>query len=265
MKSFVHLVGSGPGDPELLTVKALRLLQNADVIVYDKLVSEEILSLIPSSVVKHFAGKESGNHHLQQSEINKLLVDFAKQGFNVVRLKGGDPFVFGRGGEEALYLARHNIPFEIVPGLTAAVACSAYAGIPLTHRGLANSVRFITGHCKDDLPLNMNWRSFADKETTLVIYMGLSNIDKICRNLISAGRSAKTPAAIVQAGTTAQQQSYIATLDSLARIATFENIQSPALTIVGEVVRLADELEWFVPFVEKQLSFNPYDQSVGHA
>lgn len=251
MKSgFVHLVGAGPGDPDLLTVKALRLIQNAQVVVYDRLLSAEILSLIPAACEKHFAGKQNGNHHLSQDEINALLVKLAHRGLNVLRLKGGDPFVFGRGSEEAIHLKQHNIEFDVVPGVTAATACSAYAGIPLTHRGMANSVRIITGHCRADLPLDTNWQDLLDPQTTLVVYMGLANIGQISQQLISAGRDPATPAALIQSGTTQQQESLRTTLAELPTQA--KNFTSPALIIIGDVVNLAEHLQWFKQQQEHQ-------------
>lgn len=247
IRPIVFLVGAGPGDPDLLTVKALRLIQQADVIVYDRLVSDEILALIPSGIKKIFVGKASGKHHMKQEQINKLLVTLANTSRNIVRLKGGDPFIFGRGSEEAQFLLQHDISFEYVPGITAASAVSAYAGIPLTHRGIARSVRLITGHCKVDQPLKFNWQSLADKETTLVFYMGLANIEELCDKLVSAGLSATTPAAVVENGTTHKQRRCISTLEQLPSAIKRMAIQSPALIIIGDVVSLADELNWFTP------------------
>ncbi|MCK5724377.1 MAG: uroporphyrinogen-III C-methyltransferase, partial [Gammaproteobacteria bacterium] len=197
----VYLVGTGPGDPDLLTVKALRLLQNADVVIYDRLVSEGILEQIPTGVSKIYVGKQTGNHTLPQDEINELLIKLAETKRTIVRLKGGDPFIFGRGSEEALLLAQNGIRFEVVPGITAASACTTYAGIPLTHRGLSQGVQIVTGHSQSDRPLELDWASLADENKTTVIYMGLANIELISIKLIDAGLPASTPAAAIQNGT----------------------------------------------------------------
>lgn len=241
----VYLVGAGPGDPDLLTLKALRLLQQADVIVYDRLVDDAILDLIPSGVSRIYVGKQDGHHHMKQSDINELLVRMAHHGRRVVRLKGGDPFVFGRGSEEAQYLARHGIPFEVVPGISAAMGCAAYAGIPLTHRNVARSVHFITGHCSGDRPLNLDWHRLAEPLITLVIYMGLKHLPEISRQLIAAGRAPNTPAAVIENGTTTRQRRCVSTLVSLPKEAERAAIQSPSLVVVGDVVNLAGELDWF--------------------
>lgn len=243
----VYLVGAGPGDPELLTVKALRLIQQADVIVYDRLVSEPVLELIPSGTQRIYVGKAPGQHHMAQEEINSLLAKLAKTNRTIVRLKGGDPFIFGRGSEEAQYLVQHGVHFEYVPGITAAMACSAYAGIPLTHRGMARSVRLITGHCKADHPLNLNWKSLADKETTLVFYMGIANLPQLKTELVKAGLAASTPAAAIENGTTPSQRQCISTLEQLPEDIERLGIQSPALIIIGDVVNFSTELNWFIP------------------
>jgi uroporphyrin-III C-methyltransferase/precorrin-2 dehydrogenase/sirohydrochlorin ferrochelatase/uroporphyrin-III C-methyltransferase len=243
----VYLVGAGPGDPELLTVKAMRLLKQADAVVYDRLVSEEILELIPESVSRIFAGKASRKHVMPQQRINELLVDLARGGQKVVRLKGGDPFVFGRGSEEALYLAQHGVMVEIVPGITASVGCAAYAGIPLTHRGVAKGVRFITGHARNGEPLELDWRSLADPETTLVIYMGLANLDRICGKLVAAGLSAYTPAAAIENGTTAAQRTVLTTIADLPERVDQMGLRAPTLLVVGEVVDMAEVLNWHAP------------------
>ncbi|MCW9048679.1 MAG: uroporphyrinogen-III C-methyltransferase [Gammaproteobacteria bacterium] len=243
--ALISLVGAGPGDPDLLTLKAYRLIQQADVIVYDRLVSEEIRELIPHGVKKIYVGKASGKHHMNQDEINELLVKLAKKDRKIVRLKGGDPFIFGRGSEEASYLVKHNIDFEYVPGITAASACSAYAGIPLTHRGVASSVRLITGHCRADKPLDLNWKSLADKDTTLVFYMGLASLPQLRKQLIEAGLSADTPAAAIENGTKNSQRRCLSTLDQLPTDVIDMSISSPALIIIGNVVNFAEELDWF--------------------
>jgi uroporphyrin-III C-methyltransferase/precorrin-2 dehydrogenase/sirohydrochlorin ferrochelatase/uroporphyrin-III C-methyltransferase len=243
----VYLVGAGPGDPELLTVKAQRLLQAADVVVYDRLVSPAILDLIPAGTSRIYVGKASGRHSMPQTDINELLLNLARKGHQVVRLKGGDPFVFGRGSEEAQHLACHGVRFEVVPGITSAAACSAYAGIPLSHRGLARSVRFVTGHCRADQPLELDWRGLADPQTTLVFYMGLANLTQIRDGLLEAGMAAGTPVAFVENGTTPQQRRILTTLGELQKDAERHGVQAPALIIIGAVVAFAGELDWFVP------------------
>ncbi len=242
----VYLVGTGPGDPDLLTVKALRLLQNADVVIYDRLVSEGILQQIPSGVSQIYVGKKSGNHSLPQDEINQLLINLAEGKRTIVRLKGGDPFVFGRGSEEALLLAKHGINFEIVPGITAASACTTYAGIPLTHRGLAQGVQIVTGHSQANQPLDLDWNALADENKTIVIYMGLTNIELITSKLIAAGLNTNTPAAAIQNGTTANQQRVLSTLSMLASDSKKANLQAPVIFVIGKVVSLATSLDWFV-------------------
>ncbi len=249
---MVSLVGAGPGDPDLLTLKAYKLIQQADVIVYDRLVSEEIQQLIPHGVKKIYVGKSTGKHHMNQDEINALLVSLAKKDRKIVRLKGGDPFIFGRGSEEAVFLVKHNVDFEYVPGITAASACSAYAGIPLTHRGVASSVRLITGHCCADKPLDLNWKSLADADTTLVFYMGLASLPQLREQLISAGLPASTPAAAIENGTTNVQRRCISTLDKLPADVIDMSICSPALIIVGDVVNFSEELNWFSPAMDKE-------------
>lgn len=240
----VYLVGTGPGDPDLLTVKALRLLQNADVVIYDRLVSEGILEQIPAGVSKIYVGKQTGNHTLPQDEINELLIKLAETERTIVRLKGGDPFIFGRGSEEALLLAKHNIKFEVVPGITAASACSTYAGIPLTHRGLSQGVQIVTGHTQADRPLELDWNSLADENKTTVIYMGLANIELISTKLIQAGLDENTPAAAIQNGTTGKQNRVLTTLSQLAKESA--ELQAPVIFVIGKVVTLANQLDWFV-------------------
>jgi len=244
---IVYIVGAGPGDPELLTRKAHRLMSEAEVVVYDRLVSDDILDLLAPGTTRIFAGKAARDHHMAQDEINDLLVSLAHKGRNVVRLKGGDPFIFGRGSEEALHLAKHGVPFEIVPGVTASAGCGAYAGIPLTHRGLATGVRFVTGHCRDGQHLDLNWNSLADPDTTLVIYMGLINVAKIRDELIEAGLAAETPAAAIERGTTADQRTILTTLIDLPNCIERANLKAPSLLIVGRVVALAGELGWHIP------------------
>ncbi len=241
----VDLVGAGPGDPELLTVKANRLLQEADVVVFDRLVSAEILALVPAGTAKFYVGKTSGHHHMTQDEINALLVQLSRAGkTRIVRLKGGDPLIFGRGSEEALYLREHGIPFRIVPGITSASACTTYAGIPLTHRGLAKSVRMVTGHCQKNQPLDLNWNSLADPDTTLVVYMGLGHLHEIATRLEQAGLAGSTPAAIIEKGTHSDQRRCLTTLEQLPEQARVHAFTTPSLIVIGRVVALAKELEW---------------------
>jgi uroporphyrin-III C-methyltransferase/precorrin-2 dehydrogenase/sirohydrochlorin ferrochelatase/uroporphyrin-III C-methyltransferase len=239
---LVHLVGAGPGDPDLLTVKALRLLQGAEVVVYDRLVSPAILELVPAGTTRIYVGKANAQHTLPQDEINALLVRLARTGHGVVRLKGGDPFIFGRGSEEAEHLARNGIAFEVVPGVTAASGCTAGFGIPLTHRGLASGVRFVTGHCRDNGELELNWASLADPDTTLVIYMGLASLPKISRRLIEAGLPPDTPAAAIASGTTPGQTLRRGTLADLPQKTAGTTLKAPVLIVIGRVVSLAEAL-----------------------
>ncbi|MDH5489345.1 MAG: uroporphyrinogen-III C-methyltransferase [Rhodospirillaceae bacterium] len=243
----VAIVGAGPGDVDLMTVKSVRLLQEADVVVYDRLVSDEIMKLVPEKTETTFAGKAARDHHMAQEDINQLLVDLAKQGKKVVRLKGGDPFIFGRGSEEAEFLAKNGIDFEIVPGITASAGCGAYGGIPLTHRGLATGVRFVTGHCRDGEHLDLNWKSLADVDTTLVIYMGLINVSKIVDELIKAGLPSDTPAAGIERGTTPEQRTILTKLSELPECVERAQLKAPSLLIIGRVVDLAHSISWHIP------------------
>jgi len=243
----VYIVGAGPGDPDLLTVKALRLIGAADVVVYDRLVSDAVMALTPPGTTRIFAGKVARNHHMPQPDINDLLVGLAQSHRTVVRLKGGDPFVFGRGGEEAEHLARAGIPFEVVPGVTSASGCSAYAGIPLTHRGLAHGVRYVTGHTQEDDALDLNWPSLADPNTTLVIYMGRITVRRLCEQLIAHGLDPETPAAAVINGTRPDQETVTTTLAALPDAVEKLARAAPTLLIIGRVVALAEALAWFAP------------------
>ncbi|MHA1113559.1 MAG: uroporphyrinogen-III C-methyltransferase [Alphaproteobacteria bacterium] len=239
--SMVYLVGAGPGDPELLTVKAQRLLREAEVVVYDRLVSPAILEILPRGAARIYVGKAPDAHHMPQDKINTLLVKLARTGRRVVRLKGGDPFIFGRGSEEAEILARHGVPFEVVPGITAASGCTAALGIPLTHRGLASGVRFVTGHCRGGRELDFDWPSLADPDTTLVVYMGLSNLPEISRRLIDAGLPAETPVAAIANGTTKRQKVCRTTLGDMPETVRDAGLGAPVLTVIGRVVALAEE------------------------
>lgn len=244
-KGFVSLIGSGPGDPELLTIKALKRLREADVVVYDRLVSEAIMALIPSGISRISVGKSRGCHTVPQDQINQLLVDLAFSGRRVVRLKGGDPYLFGRGGEEALELRQHDIAFEVVPGITAASGIGSYAGIPLTHRNLSHSVRFITGQLQKGEADAINWHCVADPNTTLVIYMGLAGLARICASLIAAGLDPTTPAAAIHNGTLPNQQKVISDLACLPVEVERAELPTPVTTIVGKVVSLSHSLDWF--------------------
>ncbi len=240
----VYLVGAGPGDPDLLTFRALRLLQQADVIVYDRLVSEEILDMARRDADLVYVGKERDKHTLPQEDINLLLARIAKKGKRVLRLKGGDPFIFGRGGEEIETLMQEGVNFQIVPGITAAAGAASYAGIPLTHRNYAQSVTFVTGHLKDGT-MNLNWPALAHPHQTLVVYMGLLGVKTLCAKLIEHGLSERTPMALVQKATTRQQKVLIGTLKSMPGLLEKANIKPPTLIIVGEVVNLHEKLSWF--------------------
>lgn len=241
----VYLVGAGPGDPELLTLKASRLLSEADVVVYDRLIGEAILDLVPAGIPRIFVGKASGRHSMAQEQINELLAGLAGGRRRVVRLKGGDPFVFGRGSEEALYLRRRGIPFEVVPGVTAAAACAAYAGVPLTHRGLSRGVRLVTGHFRDDEPIDLDWAGLVEPDTTLVIYMGLGTLQRISAGLLGAGMDPAMPAVAIQDGTLAGQRRVFGEISNLAERVVAAGLRPPALIVIGPTVCLAGELGWF--------------------
>ncbi|WP_038175206.1 MULTISPECIES: uroporphyrinogen-III C-methyltransferase [Vibrio] len=243
-KGEVALVGAGPGDIELLTIKAMRFLQQADVVLYDYLVADEIMSLVPSDSILVCVGKRAGHHSVPQEKTNQLLLDFALQGYRVVRIKGGDPFIFGRGGEELEVLAEAGVSFHVVPGITAAAGATAYAGIPLTHRDYAQSAMFITGHLKAESD-QMDWTTLARGQQTLVIYMGLMKSEYIQSQLIAHGRRVDTPIAIIERGTQRQQKVFKGQLSQLADLA--KDAQSPSLIVIGEVVSLSDKLAWFEP------------------
>jgi uroporphyrin-III C-methyltransferase len=242
----VFLIGSGPGDPELITLKGLRSLRKADVVVYDRLICSDLLDEAPPHAQRVFVGKEPGHHAMKQEQINALLIKHARQGQFVVRLKGGDPFVFGRGGEEALALAHAGIPFEVVPGVSSALAVPAYAGIPVTHRDLASSITIVTGHRQDAcVSPAVNWEALATSGSTLVILMGVETLLNITRRLLKGGLHPDTPAAVIQQGTVPQQRVVKGTLLNIAACASIAGIKAPAVTVIGAVVALSDALAWF--------------------
>ena len=232
----VALVGSGPGDAELLTIRALRFIQQADITIYDRLVSDEILALLPENSEKLYVGKEQAKHCVPQDKINQLLVEHAKLGKRVLRLKGGDPFIFGRGGEEAEYLLENGVSCHICPGITAASGCTTYAGIPLTHRGVSQGCTFITGHIQNNGQLNLPWQNLSSANHTVVFYMGINTLPKIAEELIKHGRDANTPAALIRRGTQPEQQVYRGTLASLEQLVLEHKITPPTLIVIGEVV-----------------------------
>ncbi|NJP39081.1 uroporphyrinogen-III C-methyltransferase [Alkalicoccus luteus] len=244
MNGKVYLVGAGPGDPDLITVKGMRVLEQADCIVYDRLVSRELVNEAPEHAERIFCGKWSGLHAMKQEEIQLLLVEKAREGKTVVRLKGGDPSMFGRVGEEAETCAAAGVPFEIVPGITAGTGAAAYAGIPLTHREYSSSVTFVTGHCCSDNS-DVQWHALAHAADTIVVYMGVKQLPVFSEKLINAGRSADTPVAFIEQGTTHKQRTIRSTLGSGSNDAAAADLQAPALVVIGEVAALHDTLSWF--------------------
>jgi len=248
-RGAVYLIGAGPGDPELLTLRALKLLQRAEVVLYDNLVGQGVLDLIPPGAERTYVGKRRADHALRQEEINALLVQHARAGKRVVRLKGGDPFMFGRGGEEIDSLSASGIAFEVVPGITAALGVAAFAGIPLTHRDYAQACLFVTGHLKDG-SMDLDWPALARPHQTVVVYMGLLCLPVLCAKLIEFGQSSDLPAAVVQQGTAPTQRVVVGTLATLPALAEQANLHGPTLIIVGDVVRLRERLNWFQPDVD---------------
>jgi len=243
----VFLVGAGPGDPKLLTIKALELLQNAKNIVYDRLISKEILALIPKNAEKIYVGKESGRHAVPQDKITELLVKMALEGKDVVRLKGGDPFIFGRGGEEAESLAENGIEFEVIPGVSSSVVAPMYAGIPLTHRDYASSVTIVTGHQAGEGKRNIEWTKIVNAVDTVVILMGIESLPTLINKLINGGINSSKPVAIIEKGTLNQQRTIIGTINSIVNDAKKADIKPPAVIVIGEVVKLSRKLKWFKP------------------
>ena len=246
MTGKVYLVGAGPGDPKLITLRAVELLKAADVVLYDRLISPKILDFVRKDAERIYVGKERDRHALPQSEINQLLVDLAKKGKRVLRLKGGDPFMFGRGGEEIDLLYENGISFQIVPGITAAGGCASYAGIPLTHRDYAQSCLFVTGHLKDG-SMNLNWNTLVQPQQTIAVYMGTHSLDILSRQLIKHGMKKSMPAAIIQQGTTGEQSVFLSTIANLPRVPKEHNVKPPSMIIIGEVVSLHEKLAWYKP------------------
>ncbi|OZI10734.1 uroporphyrinogen-III C-methyltransferase [Bacillaceae bacterium SAS-127] len=244
----VWLVGAGPGDPDLITVKGLRALQEADVILYDRLINEELLQEAKEGAELIFCGKRPNHHHLQQETINHLLILHAKKGKKVTRLKGGDPFVFGRGGEEAEFLAKHHIPFEVVPGITSGIAAAAYAGIPVTHRAHSASFAIVTGHRQEGEQEELKWSALAKGIDTLAIYMGVKNLPYIQEQLLANGKSADTPAALIHWGTTTIQRTVTGTLGTIDEVAKQSAMTNPSMIIIGDVVKLREKIQWFQEF-----------------
>ena len=244
MTGKVYIVGAGPGDPDLLTVKALKVLREADVILHDELIGDEIRELLRSMKAELIdVGKRAGKHKMRQDEINELMVKLAKEGKVVVRLKGGDPFVFGRGGEEAEYLAKHRIPFEVVPGITSAIAVPAYAGIPVTHREFDPAVVFITGR---EWRERLNWNALTKLNATIVILMGVSNLENIVKKLLENGKNPKTPVAIIERGCTSEQRVVVSDLENVVDVAKKEGVKAPSVIVIGDIVRLREKLAKFL-------------------
>jgi len=245
VRGRVFIVGAGPGDPELLTIKAVRLIKTAEVVVYDRLVSASIMKLVSENAEKIYVGKRTGKHELTQEKITELLIEKAHKGRKVVRLKGGDPFLFGRGGEEAEALADNNIDFEVVPGITSAIAAPAYAGIPLTHRDYASSVAIVTGHKAENAERGVNWIDIAGSVDTIVILMGVEELENIAKQLVEGGLNPNTPAALIEWGTLKRQRSLTGKIGTIAEEVEKKNIKPPSVIVIGEVVNLGRQLSWF--------------------
>lgn len=248
----VYLVGAGPGDPDLITVKGLRAIRDADVILYDRLINDELLAHAKPTADLIYCGKLPNHHLLKQDTINHFLIKFVQEGKIVTRLKGGDPFVFGRGGEEAEVLAKHRLPFEIIPGITSGIAAPAYAGIPVTHREHSGSFALITGHRRATEPEDTRWKALATGVDTIAIYMGVKNLPYIREQLLKYGRDARTPTALIHWGTTRKQQTVIGTLNNIVEEAKRHHIKNPAMIVIGEVVKLSQPLAWFDPHCQDE-------------
>ncbi|MBO9128340.1 uroporphyrinogen-III C-methyltransferase [Bacillus sp. 165] len=258
----VYIVGAGPGDPDLISVKGLRCIEQADVILYDRLVNKELLEHAKSSAELIYCGKLPNSHTMQQETINAFLVKYAKKGNIVTRLKGGDPFVFGRGAEEAEALVKQGICFEVVPGITAGIAAPAYAGIPVTHRDSSASFAIVTGHRREGMEEETKWQSLAQGIDTLAIYMGIGNLPYICNQLLKYGKSEYTPVALVEWGTTQLQRTISGTLGTIITIAQKEKVQNPSMIVVGEVVRYREKIQWFEQTFVENASVNTYVSGV---
>ncbi len=243
----VALVGSGPGDAELLTIRAMRFIEQAEIAIYDRLVSDEILALLPENCERFYVGKEQAKHCVPQDRINEILVEEARLGKKVLRLKGGDPFIFGRGGEEAEYMLKNGVSCHICPGITAASGCTTYAGIPLTHRGVAQGCTFITGHIQNNGQLNLPWQSLCSPAQTVVFYMGINTLSKITEKLVEHGRDINTPAALIRKGTQPEQKTYRGTIGNLAELVKKHNITPPTLIVIGDVVNQLTEQQLSTP------------------
>ena len=252
----VYIVGAGPGDPELISVKGVKCIRQADVILYDRLVNKELLSYAKPEADLIYCGKLPNYHTMKQETIHAFFVYYAKKGKIVTRLKGGDPFVFGRGGEEAESLVKHNIPFEVVPGITAGIAASAYAGIPVTHREASTSFAVVTGHRKEGAEEEVKWENLAKGVDTLAVYMGVSNLPYICEQLLKYGKSEHTPVAMIEWGTTVSQRTITGTLGSIVSVAEDERIQNPSMIVIGEVVRFREKIHWFEQTLEQSSLFS---------
>lgn len=248
----VYIVGAGPGDPDLITIKGLRAIQAADVILYDRLIDDEMLTHVKTAAELIYCGKRPNVHTFKQETINRFLIKHAKNGKVVTRLKGGDPFVFGRGGEEAEALAKHRVPFEIVPGITSGIAVPAYAGIPMTHRDYSGSFAFITGHRRSPESEDIHWKSLAEGIDTIAIYMGVKNLPFICEQLLHNGRDEKTPVAVIHWGTISKQQTVTGTLYNIVEKAKQHKIKNPSMIVIGEVVKLREQLAWFEQLADEE-------------
>ena len=249
----VFIVGAGPGDPDLITVKAMKCLEQADVILYDRLVNPVLLKYGKADTEIIYCGKEPGNHCVSQDAINQFLIEKAFAGKTVVRLKGGDPFIFGRGGEEAEVLVQNGIDFEVVPGVTSGISAPAYAGIPVTHRDMSRSIAMVTGHCLSGKPNNIRWDHLAHGVDTLVIYMGIKHLPFICNQLQTAGKHSQTPIAVIEQGTTANQRTVGGTLETIVKVVKENDIMNPAIIVIGEVVKLSEKLSWFPESIKEEM------------